>query len=172
MARTKEFIIPFKGLALGFHEFSFEIDKTFFEEIEYSEIENGKLSIALSFEKQENMLVLNFSIDGGIEVNCDRCLEAFMLPVNGTQQLIVQFGESYKEETDEIIILPEHEHEFNIAPYLYEYIYLLKPIQCMHPDDEEGEIGCSSEIIDKLNDLNSQETIDPRWEELKKLKKD
>lgn len=170
MAKTKEFIIPFKGLGLGFHEFSFEIDKSFFDDIEYSEIENGFISVDLNFEKQENMLVFDFSIHGEIEVNCDRCLEAFHLPIKGQQQLIVQFGESYKEETDEIIILPEHEYEFNIAPFLYEYIYLMKPLQCIHPEGKNSESMCSSEVMDKLNELNNRKTTDPRWDALKKFK--
>ena len=100
MAKTKEFIIPFKGLGLGFHEFTFEVSKKFFEEIEYSEIKNGSINVGLTLEKQETMMVFNFTIDGEIGVNCDRCLEPFDYLVNGQQQLIVQFGESYKEETD------------------------------------------------------------------------
>ena len=172
MAKTKEFIIPFKGLGLGFHEFTFEVSKKFFEEIEYSEIKNGSINVGLALEKQETMMVFNFTIDGEIGVNCDRCLEPFDYLVNGQQQLIVQFGESYKEETDEIIIIPENEYEFNIAPIIYEYIYLLKPIQCIHPDDDEGYTTCNSEVMDKLNNINSQEQTDPRWDALKELKEE
>ncbi len=170
MGKSTEFMIPFKGLGIGMHEFTYNISEAFFGKIEYSEIKKGSVKVDLFLEKQENMLVLNFKITGKVEVNCDRCLEAFDYPVAGNQQLIVKFGEKREEEGDEILIIPESDHQIDIAPYIYEYIYLLLPLQRIHPDDDEGNITCNNEVIKKLNELKKQNTIDPRWEALKKLK--
>lgn len=171
MGKTLEFIVPFKGLSLGFHEFTYEVNDLFFEEIDYSEIKKGEVKVALELEIQETMLIFKFKIDGSVEVNCDRCLEAFNYPINGEQQLFVQFGASYKEETDEIIIIPEDEHEINITPIIYEYIHLLLPLQKMHFEDENGETTCNKEMLKKLNAISEEDQIDPRWDILKKLKK-
>ncbi len=170
MGKSTEFMIPFKGLGIGMYEFTYNISEAFFGKIEYSEIKKGSVKVDLFLEKQENMLVLNFKITGKVEVNCDRCLEAFDYPVASNQQLIVKFGEKREEEGDEILIIPESDHQIDIAPYIYEYIYLLLPLQRIHPDDDEGNITCNNEVIKKLNELKKQNTIDSRWEALKKLK--
>lgn len=167
-----EFVIPFKGLSLGFHEFTYEVNDLFFEEIDYSEIKKGEVRVDLELEIQETMLIFNFKINGSVEVDCDRCLDAFNYPIAGEQQLFVQFGASYKEETDEVIIIPKDDHEINIAPIIYEYIQLLLPLQKMHFNDENGEMTCNKEMLEKLNLTSEEEEIDPRWEILKKLKKD
>lgn len=172
MGKTLEFIIPFKGLSLGFHEFTYEVNDLFFEEIDYSQIKKGEVKVDLELEIQETMLIFNFKINGSVEVDCDRCLEAFDYPINGNQQLFVQLGESYKEETDEIIIIPKDDHEINITPIIYEYIHLLLPLQKMHFDDENGEMTCNKEMLKKLHTISEDDQIDPRWDILKKLKKD
>jgi uncharacterized protein len=168
----KDFVIPFEGLDIGNHDFIFDVNRLFFEEIEYSEIKNGNISVQLDFEKQDNMIILLFHIKGEVEVSCDRCTEEFNFPIEGEQKLIIQFGESYQEESGELIVISRGESEINVAPYIYEYINLLLPIQRMHPDDSNGESTCNPEMLEKLNDLTvSERQLDPRWDALKKLKK-
>lgn len=50
---NKEFVIPFVGLKLGFHEFKFDIDNAFFEGIDYSLVQKGNLCVKLTLEKKE-----------------------------------------------------------------------------------------------------------------------
>jgi uncharacterized metal-binding protein YceD (DUF177 family) len=170
LGKQKEFLIPFVGLNLGNHEFTYEVNELFFENFEYSEIKKGQLKVDLSFEKQETMLVLDFQIDGTVEVNCDRCTDAFNYQIKGEERLIFQFGESYSEDSDEIITLPENAYEINIAPFIYESIHLLLPIRCIHPDNQDGESGCNPKVIEKLNEHIKNKETDPRWDALKKLK--
>ncbi|MCD4746903.1 MAG: DUF177 domain-containing protein [Bacteroidales bacterium] len=166
----KQFVIPFKGLSIGIHQFRFDINNKFFESIEYSEIKKGKIDIELLFEKQENMLILNFSINGYVNVNCDRCLEDFEYPVSGKEQLIVKFGNKRYEENNEILIIPESEHQIEISHLIYEYISLLLPIKRIHPNDDNGISRCKGEVIRKIEELsNKKNNIDPRWDVLKKL---
>ena len=172
MGYLKDFVIPFEGLSIGNHDFTFNVNRLFFEEIEYSEIENGNISVQLDFEKQESMLILLFQIKGEVEVECDRCTEKFNYPIEGEQQLLIQFGESFQEESGELIIISRGENEIDLAPYIYEYINLMLPIQRMHPDDSNGESTCNPEMLEKLDELTVNERqIDPRWDALKKLKK-
>jgi uncharacterized metal-binding protein YceD (DUF177 family) len=170
LGNQKEFIIPFVGLSLGYHEFTYEVNELFFENFEYSEIKKGQLKVDLSFEKQEIMLVLNFQLRGSVKVECDRCTDAFDHPLNGEERLIFQFGESYSEDSDEIITLPKNAYEINIAPFIYEFIHLLLPIQRIHPDNQDGNSGCNQKVINKLNEYAENNKTDTRWEVLKKLK--
>ena len=65
------FAIPFVGLKTGLHEFEFDIDKSFFESLPYSLIENGRLTAYLELEKKETMLIANLGVVGFIFTDCD-----------------------------------------------------------------------------------------------------
>ena len=60
MKKQKDFIIPFKGLGTGAHEYLFEIDDTFFESFEYFESEKGKLDVKLDLIKESSLLDLQY----------------------------------------------------------------------------------------------------------------
>ena len=168
MKALNQYSIQFTGLKSGDHDFEFEIDNTFFENIEYSELNEGKLRVALRLEKHTNMLVLNFSIDGNVTVPCDRCGEDFELPVNEKQRLIIRFGDQAVEESEDVMIIPRTESEINVAHFIYEYIVLALPQKRVHP---EGK--CDKEVLKRLEKLeeetNKNKNADPRWDGLKNI---
>ncbi|MCK5766405.1 MAG: DUF177 domain-containing protein [Bacteroidales bacterium] len=166
MEALQEFVIPFLGLKEGVHDYAFDIDAEFFESFEYSEIEQGKVHVDLSLDRQERMLIFNFTISGSVQLPCDRCLTLMDLPVDGENRLIVKFGPEWKEESDEILIIPEKESRIDISSFIYEYIMLLLPYKRVHP---EGEAHCDPEMLERLGWHSARET-DPRWEALKDLK--
>jgi uncharacterized metal-binding protein YceD (DUF177 family) len=47
-------------------------------------------------------------------------------------------------------------------------------MRCVHPDDENGNSTCDSEMLNLLDSMQQKEhdenEIDPRWEKLKELK--
>jgi len=106
--------------------------------------------------------------------------------------LIVRFGDTYAEEGDDIIIIPETEGEINIAWFLYEFIALSIPIKHIHApgkcnrlmssklkkhltkgpdDDNEDEIEVEFDDSEPAVDFESSDSqqTDPRWDELKKI---
>lgn len=165
-----QFVIPFGGLKPGMHQYLFEIDDLFFEYFEFGEIKKGLVSVRLDLEKDENLMVLNFLIRGNVRVPCDRCAELFSLPISGEDQLIVKSGSGYYEENETIQIIPEGETQFDVSPFIYEYIHLMLPIRRVHPDGENGESTCTPEILKKLEAAGKSEIPDPRWEVLGKLR--
>lgn len=167
----KQFMIPFKGLKEGKHEFSFKIGRAFFEELDYSILEDGNVSIQLEMDKKPNMLVFSFDITGTIKLQCDRCLEVYDQPVEGNYMLIAKFTErETNKPSEDIVILPEDAHEFDVGHYIYEYISLLLPIKHVH----EHIDNCNQEMIDMLNneneDNNSSKEIDERWKALEEIR--
>ena len=165
--RASDFVINFHGLALGVHHFNFEIEDAFFEWIEDSELNEGQVNVNVSLEKQERMLIFDFDIEGSVVVECDRCLEIFDLDIEGRQKLIVKFGETYAEESDDVIILPQMVHQIDLSQYIYEYIHLLIPLQKVHGEDEDGQSLCDPEQIQRIEELSKSKEIDPRWEKLR-----
>jgi uncharacterized metal-binding protein YceD (DUF177 family) len=166
----KEYVVRFSGLKDGTHNFTFEIGKPFFEHFEYGEIKKGVLRADCEMEKQERMLIFNFSIHGTIEVNCDRCNELFDLPVEGNEQLIVKFGSEELEEDDTLVVIPDTAYEIDLSHYLYEIIHLLLPARRVHGEDEGGKSLCNPETLKRLDSLAEEEKTDPRWDALKKIK--
>ena len=172
MKTLKDFFIPFKGLSIGIHKYTFDINDKFFEEIEYSEFSKGNLIAGLSLEKQERMIILHFSIKGNVVVQCDRCLEDLDYPVDIDETLYVKFGENKDEETDEILIISGSEYQLDISKLINEYITLAMPIRHVHEDDENGVSLCNVEALKKLEEHSEKHKIDPRWEKLKNIKID
>lgn len=161
-----EYIIQFEGLKPGTHLFEFEVDTKFFEEFDCFEFDKALFKVELNLEKRSTMMLLNFSIDGSFTVPCDRCLDDVDILVNADEQLIVKFGSEVFNETDDILILPENEHEINVASSIYEFIMLNVPQKRTH---KKGK--CNQAVIDELEkvEYKEEQEVDPRWAKLKNI---
>ncbi len=179
MKSLQEYRISYTGLKTGRHQFEFDIDERFFNEFEYSLVKNGKLKVNLELDKQETMIILNFGIKGSIYLNCDVCLSDFPIVVDIQERQIAKFheDENLEDDTDEIMVLGKNEYEINVAPLIYEYINLAVPYfhRCEEPGATEW---CDKGMLEKLQTLSGQTTeeeqkedADPRWDALKRIKK-
>lgn len=169
MDYLKEFVIPFVGLSNGEHKFDFLIEDKFFASFEYSEIKKAKVQVDINLDKSDRMMVLTFSMKGLVNVTCSRCLDEFDLPVEGKEVLYIKYGNEYREEDDDVIIIPESETQINLAPFIYDYISLLVPFRVVHPENENGETECDPDVIRRIEENRQQKDIDPRWDKLKDL---
>ena len=171
MKDLRKYVIPFAGLKEGRHEFEFDVDDSFFEQFDSSEIRQGKLDVNIVMQKNQQVLELDFDIKGKVRTICDRCLEEFDFPLAYQGKLFFKFGEKSYELTDEIIILSAAEHEINVSQYIYEFIHLALPYRRIHPDIN-GESGCNSAMIQKLDELrtdNLKLSDNTAWDKLKEI---
>lgn len=173
MKELTKYRIVYQGLAEGKHEFDFDVDDMFFEALEYSDIKKGKLKAEVILNKKPTFLELDFHIDGFVELMCDRCLEDYNQPIDFEGKLYVKFTDKDIEFDEDVICLSPSENELDISHYIYESINLSIPLKRVHPDDENGDVTCNPEMLEKLNNYKPEEpaaeTIDPRWEDLRKL---
>lgn len=175
MKVSNEFLIPFIGLKLGKHQFDYQIDKTFFDRFEYDDFESCDVKTTVILEKKSTLLELHFKHKGTIHVPCDVTNEVFDLPIKGNINLIVQFGDAFNDENEEMLILPHGEFQIDVSQYIYEMIVLSIPLKRVHPGVKDGSLH--SEAIEKLQELTVKEKkeekkteeTDPRWDQLKKL---
>ncbi len=168
MKRKKKIIIPFVGLKEGSHKLDFEIGKSFFQEFEYSIIENADFLIEVDLLKQKTLIELNLNFKGLIYSECYRCGEPLELKVKGKNHLIVKFGDLDQNASEEILVLPDGSHEIDLTESIYELTNLLMPPKPMHKKEKD----CNQKVIEVLNSYsikNAQEG-DPRWEALSNLK--
>ena len=176
MKKLNEYLIPFVGLKLGKHQFEYQINKTFFDHFEYDEFESADVKVELVLEKKSLMLELHFKHKGTVNVPCDLTGEMFDLPIKGNLKVVVQFGDEFNNENEELLILPHGEHQIDASQYIYEMIVLSVPLRRVHPGVKDGTL--KSDALDKLNELKVSEVkeeveeeneIDPRWDKLKQL---
>ncbi len=176
MKITNAYLIPFIGLKIGKHQFEYQINKKFFDAFDYHEFEDCDIKVSIVLEKKSTMLELSFKHSGTVHVPCDLTNEMFDLPIKGKIKLVVQFGEEFNNDNEELLILPHGEHQLDVSQYIYEMIVLSIPFKRVHPGVKDGTL--KTDVLDKLNDLQvtehkkentEEENTDPRWDKLKKL---
>lgn len=161
MEALKPYRIGFSGLSNGNHKFSFGIGPSFFDCFEHSEISQGDINLNLELLKEDNMLVFDFWFSGWIELFCDRCLEAYHDRFNYREKLFVKFGESYYEQSEDVVVIPSTDSHFDIAQYVYEYIHLGLPLKKVHPDDAHGNSGCDRDMLERVRRLSPGSDAEP-----------
>jgi uncharacterized metal-binding protein YceD (DUF177 family) len=132
--------------------------------------------VELEFYRTLHFIQVDIEIKADVELECDRSLELFIYPVEAGYEVI--FKVDVKEETED-----EHgavrrfnfsSNTLSIEDEVRDTILLNIPMQALHPRflDEEGnpkdfQTKTFGETGENEND---NEEIDPRWDELKKLK--
>ncbi len=174
MKSLSDYSIKFEGLKQGTHLFEFDVDNAFFEEFDCFEFKDTAIAVGLEFEKQSTIMVLTFDFLGAVTVPCDRCLDDVEVEVSGEERLIVKFGNEEYDDTEEILMLPVHEYELNVAKYIYEFININIPQKRIH---DEGL--CNQDVISKLEKVapaakeeesDNEIEVDPRWASLQDIK--
>lgn len=194
MKSKREYIIPFIGLKLGFHEYEFDVHDTFFEEREYSIVHKGNVNVKLVLEKKETMMIAEFAIEGSVFTDCDRCNDPMEVPVKGNYRVIFKFGLE-PEDDETLIVLHPDSYEIDLRDSVYELTTVSLPSRMVHPKGE-----CNEEMIELLSkyslqkedseedddwdedddfdddddwedeeDDDDEDPIDPRWSGLKNL---
>ena len=172
MSKRGTYAVRISGLGEGEHDFQFELDRSFFVSFEHPEIENGNVQARVVLEKKPGVFALHFTLEGEVEVVCDRCLEAFMQDISTNQTLFLKTGDNPGEVEDDVLVISRDEHEIEVGQFMFEFVILALPYQKVHPEDSRGQSGCDPEMLKRLDAHRYKETgqessTDPRWDALK-----
>lgn len=191
MGKFDSYSIQLKTMEVGKSEIEYHLGNEFFEAIDEEAIQKGNVTAKVSITKTVKQSELHFELEGKVVVLCDRCLEEMDQPIKTSGHLIVRMGKEFKDDGDDVVIIPEEQGIINVSWFLYEFIELAIPIKHVHPfgrcnsgmasklsehlvDSEsfEDDVDSFSNSIGSMKNDSDEATIDPRWEALKKLKKD
>lgn len=169
---SKRYVLKFSGLANGIHEFEYTIDEKLFKEFDCEEVLGADLSMKVNLDKSEKQLKLEFHIHGVLQVICDRCGEEMDLNMDFNKTLYVEFGEQFEEQDVDLFVIPFNEYSLDLAPFVYEYVTLEKPMRCVHGETQGNTQLCNKEIIEMLEKPieEVEKETDSRWDALKNLK--
>jgi uncharacterized protein len=153
------------------HTFNFKLTSEFFSLFEESVVQKGLLDVDVVLEKTALHIRVSISINGIVELVCDRSLDEFDYQINSVTPLIFKFSEEEGEITDEIIGIKRETTKINMAQYIYEFINLELPIKKLHPrfqgeenqEDDSFLIYSTESKEEENNDSPTEDLIDPRW---------
>jgi uncharacterized metal-binding protein YceD (DUF177 family) len=172
-------VIKFKE---GLHVVDFPIGDAFFQQVEGNDLlDKGNLTAWVKVDKGANLIELTFHIVGKVSLVCDRSLEKFEQPLDFTEKMIYKYGSEVKEIDESVMMITRDTPSINVAQLIYEFILLALPLKKIHPDykneldEEDNELEGGFVYIDEaLTEGSTEEesttTVDPRWEQLEKLK--
>ena len=192
MGKFDNYSIQLKAMEIGASDFEYQLGNEFFEAIGEEAIQKGNVKAKVHVEKSTKQSELTFELEGKVVVICDRCLDEMDQPIKANGHLVVRLGKEFKDDGDDIVIVPEEQGVINVSWFLYEFIELAIPIKHVHPfghcnttmasklrehivDSDSFESDAEDGDEPMLDDETGQEASvkeDPRWAALKKLKKD
>ena len=174
MKLLRDYDIDVAKLNPGQYNYSFSVDDAFFDLFDNSLVDHGSLKAEVLLEKKISFISLDFKISGTVELTCDRSLDLYDYDLKTNNEVLLKFGEEARELTDEMELIPFETKRINVAQYLYEFISIAVPMKKLHPryqdETDNDQLVYSSDNQQTSEKQNDEPEIDPRWNELKKLK--
>lgn len=173
MDRFRNYDIAFSGLKTGKHDFKFEINQAFFDLFETEqEFFNPKIEVTVHLDKHTTFLEFYINVSGTVQLICDISNDEFFENISNDIKVLVKFGEEYDDSNEDIITIPHKDSEFNIANLIYEAVVLAIPMKKLAPSvrDNDEYQKLLDQYSPKIVEEEEEQSIDPRWAALKKLK--
>lgn len=144
-----------------------------FDNVEEVEFERAELDI--SFEKRLQFIDVRFRVKALMALVCDRSLRPFSTTVEGEYEVVFKpvVEEESEGEASRVKQIDHRDLTISIEQEVRDTILLELPVKKLHPDflDQEGR-PVDFETQRYGGDDEEADTIDPRWEALKKLKRE
>ncbi|GAB4400271.1 MAG: DUF177 domain-containing protein [Microscillaceae bacterium] len=178
--RLQAFQINLVALRNKDYQYQWWVEDDFFASFAHSPVERGRIEVLVHLQKSETMVQVAFDLQGEVILTCDRSLDEFAYPLSLSEKMIFQFGEEDEIVSENLEVIARDKVLLDLSQYVYEYIGLAIPMKRLHPRyqeealaDEETEtlVYQSGAAQEEVPEAESPAQADPRWEALKKLRK-
>lgn len=159
-SKKNKYTITVSGLDIGLHTYKFNLDDGFLSDFQHPDVFGGNVKAQVELNKKTDVIEAVIEIFGTLQVECDRCLDLFDLPVENSETIIYTIGKQPNYENEEVTILPKEQSEIDFSQLLYEISVTQIPISKTHPDDANGKSTCNAEmlrILEKYKIKNNSE---------------
>lgn len=126
MSEKTPHIVQLDKLELGEHLFDFQLDNSYFNGLEKSELLGGEVDVQVRLIVREDDFSVDVDICGTVQVTCDRCLDSMDVEV---------------DVYDEDIEFEEEPQSIDLAWLAYELIIVHLPLVHSHQDG-----GCNPDM--------------------------
>lgn len=150
--KRQEYIIDYKTLESGTYEFDYHIDNDFFSMFDEPLAQDGNADVHAAMRVTSAGLSIRLDISGTLQVECDRCLETFDMPIDASYDLVVKYGDKTTplDEADDVITIGDDDDFLDLSQHIYEYVVLSLPARRVHPDLPDGQPGCNPEMLSHI----------------------
>ncbi len=111
----------------GERDYDFHLDKQFFDDMECADVRGANLDAALKVVHRNGVYELDFTLTGDVTVACDRCLDDLQLPVESGYHIVVKYGDEFRQDSDELLEIPESDDSVNVAYRHARYPHQARP---------------------------------------------
>ena len=130
----------------------------------------GNVFCRAEIDRIQFQIYIHVSYTCNVKQECSRCLEEIEFPVKGDFDIVLQdrnaLGKIEDDDSDSFdYYFSERDAEIDMRQSLYEEVMVNLPIKPLCKTDCQGV----TDYIEK--DKGTEEVIDPRWEALKKIKR-
>ena len=133
MGKYSAYKVQLASLPQGNFRQEFICDTQFFKNMENEDVVNADVKVHLDLENRNGLYSLMFTLKGVVQVPCDRCLDPIDIDVDTTYNIKVEYGDSYNDASDDLLIIPASNPYLNVAYMLYDTILLTIPMRHVHP---------------------------------------
>ena len=162
--------IKVSGLANGSYDFVFEGQVN---EIDIDEPYKGSYKTDVALSKFDNQIILDAVTDIAARLICDRCNSEFDTVLKSNYRMIYLLGhldDSNENDRNEIVFLHPDTDRIDLSKDIRDYALLAIPMKKLCSEDCKGLCPrCGKNLNEGPCDCK-EETMDPRWEPLQKLK--
>lgn len=172
------------NLKEGVYEWTYSLNDTFFKQFEHSIIEQANLTAQIQLRKTAKGIDTKLYLVGEVVVPCDLCADDYPLSISTQDEVIYRYTEHYTEEEQETLENQEErelrwisaiDKAINIGQEFYEIASIELPLRIVPPEKDGICTLCHKNPQDWLSKIGKftedDDSIDPRWEDLKKFKK-
>jgi len=149
-------------------EYDAELDNSFIDH-EIKRFYDHPIKMHVVLDKFGKDYRVDIEIDTLATYTCDRCLAEFTNHFKAQQRQLFHVGYQEIADNEDIILLPESATEIDLSPYLMEMVLLNHPIKMICNEDCKGLCAKCGANLNIESCHCSGDTIDPRWEELRKF---
>ena len=150
-------------------------------ELESRDLDLGEVvfkggTIHLDFDRALHFIRVKLQFDVTVELVCDRSLDVFEFPVKQDYEILFK-SEKVEESADEngaIRNIDVASKQIDIEQDVLDTILVSVPAKKLHPrflDEDGNPAELLNQKFGEIEDDDAEQTIDPRWEALKELKK-
>ena len=163
-----DYQIKYKNINIGKHFYKFNINKSFFNLFDKSEITDAVIEAQVVLNKKGHRDSLSIEISGNINnLLCDLCSSKLSLPILSKSNFLIELTDENKTSLDDIIYVKNNTNKLCIKEILYELIILSVPNKKIC---EDGKNTCDQEMLKLIEQYSiKKKVVDERWQELKKL---
>mgnify|MGYP004442225509 FL=1 len=135
MSMPSQYVIQLTGVRGVVGECDFRMDSAFFGGVADSAISDGDVLAHVDIARREDGATLSISLNGTVQVPCDRCLAPVTVGIAADEELRVVYGDHYEDDGERVTI-DEREGKIDLAGILFEFVALQVPLQHVHPEGE------------------------------------